>query len=204
MAAGMARLGSLSKHAPGRRITFPSILPLFTPPSQPRLEPVQEGEQLASSRTFKPVRPRRQSTTALSRQAIQTRQSMSRSLDLGRPTEEELKQGQLGMAPELAAWWGEQGAAGAMGGDPLQGWLRREQQARAVYKSFLMGSQSPLDPFEQWALEDKYAKLCNFYVHISMDGFSQGAASDWRHTEGLRGSITCAEELLQDLASQCH
>lgn len=57
MAAGMARLGSLSKHAPGRRITFPSILPLFTPPSQPRLEPVQEGEQLASSRTFKPVRP---------------------------------------------------------------------------------------------------------------------------------------------------
>lgn len=70
--------------------------------------------------------------------------------------------------------------------------------------SFLVGSQSPLDPFEQWALEDKYAKLCNFYVHISMDGFSQGAASEWRHTEGLRGSITCAQELLQDLASQCH
>ena len=40
--------------------------------------------------------------------------------------------------------------------------------------SFLTGSQSPLDPFEQWALEIKYAKLCNFFVHISMDGFTQG------------------------------
>ena len=48
--AGFARVGS-SKHSPGRRITFPSILPLFTPPSQPRpspLEPVKEGEQLSS------------------------------------------------------------------------------------------------------------------------------------------------------------
>ena len=69
--------------------------------------------------------------------------------------------------------------------------------------SFLSASQSPLDPFEQWALEDKYASLCNFVVHISMDGFAQGAASKWRHTEGLRGSITCAEDLLKDLASQC-
>ncbi len=69
--------------------------------------------------------------------------------------------------------------------------------------SFLSASQSPLDPFEQWALEDKYANLCNFVVHISMDGFAQGAASKWRHTEGLRGSITCAEDLLKDLASQC-
>lgn len=68
---------------------------------------------------------------------------MSRSLDLGRPTEEELKQGQLGMAPELAAWWGEQGAAGAMGGDPLQGWLRREQQARAVYKRCAIRASLP-------------------------------------------------------------
>ena len=53
--AGMARVGS-SKHSPGRRITFPSILPLFTPPSQPRsapLEPVKEGEQLST----KPVLP---------------------------------------------------------------------------------------------------------------------------------------------------
>ena len=58
----MARVGS-SKHSPGRRITFPSILPLFTPPSQPRsspLEPVKEGEQLAtksvlpSKRAFTP------------------------------------------------------------------------------------------------------------------------------------------------------
>lgn len=69
--------------------------------------------------------------------------------------------------------------------------------------SFLSAGQFPLDPFEQWALEDKYANLCNFVIHISMDGFSQGAASKWRHTEGLRGSITCAEALLQDLASQC-
>ena len=53
--AGMARVGS-SKHSPGRRITFPSILPLFAPPSQPRsspLEPVKEGEQLST----KPVLP---------------------------------------------------------------------------------------------------------------------------------------------------
>ena len=69
--------------------------------------------------------------------------------------------------------------------------------------SFLCAGQSPLDPFEQWTLEDKYANLCNFVIHISMDGFSQGPASKWRHTEGLRGSITCAEALLQDLASQC-
>ena len=53
--AGMARVGS-SKHSPGRRITFPSILPLFNPPSQPQstpLEPVKEGEQLST----KPVLP---------------------------------------------------------------------------------------------------------------------------------------------------
>jgi len=72
-----------------------------------------------------------------------------------------------------------------------------------VLCSFLSASQSPLDPFEQWALEDKYANLCNFVIHISMDGFSQGEASKWRHNEGLRGSITCAEDLLKDLASQC-
>ena len=59
---------------------------------------------------------------------------MSRSLDLGPSIQEEMKQGHLGMTPELAAWWGEQGAAGVMGDDPLQGWLGREQQARAVYK----------------------------------------------------------------------
>ena len=38
------------------------------------------------------------------------------------------------MDPELATWWGEQGAAGGMGADPLQGWLGREEEARAVYK----------------------------------------------------------------------
>ena len=70
--------------------------------------------------------------------------------------------------------------------------------------SLLQASQSPLDPFEQWALEDKYANLCNFVIHISMDGFAEGKGSDWRHTEGLVGSITCAESLLQDLAAQCN
>lgn len=69
--------------------------------------------------------------------------------------------------------------------------------------SLLYASQSPLDPFEQWALEEKYANLCNFVIHISMDGFAEGPASKWRHTEGLVGSITCAEALLQDLAAQC-
>lgn len=76
----------------------------------------------------------RQSSTALGHPGVQSHQGMSRSLDLERPTEEEVKQGQLGISPELAAWWGDQGAAGGMEGDPLQGWLRREQQARAVYK----------------------------------------------------------------------
>ncbi|DBB09417.1 hypothetical protein WJX82_010315 [Trebouxia sp. C0006] len=201
----MARAGSLSrhtgsKHSPRRRITFPSILPLFSPTSSP-LEPVQEGEQLPS-RPTRPALSRRRSTPALKKQAYQRNHHQSRSLDLV-PGQGEAKQGRLGMSPELAAWWGEQGGAGDMGADPLQGWLGREQQARAVYKSFLSASQSPLDPFEQWALEDKYASLCNFVVHISMDGFAQGAASKWRHTEGLRGSITCAEDLLKDLASQC-
>ena len=69
--------------------------------------------------------------------------------------------------------------------------------------SLLHASQSPLDPFEQWALEEKYANLCNFVIHISMDGFSEGPASKWRQQEGLVGSITCAEALLQDLAAQC-
>ena len=69
--------------------------------------------------------------------------------------------------------------------------------------SLLHASQSPLDPFEQWALEEKYANLCNFVIHISLDGFSEGRASKWRQQEGLVGSITCAEALLQDLAAQC-
>ena len=62
--AGIARVGS-SKHSPSRRITFPSILPLFTPPSQPRpssLEPVKEGEQLYSSRPSKPALPSKRGT----------------------------------------------------------------------------------------------------------------------------------------------
>lgn len=55
--SSMTRAGSLSrhvssKHSPRRRITFPSILPLFSPTSSP-LEPVQEGEQLPS----RPTRP---------------------------------------------------------------------------------------------------------------------------------------------------
>ena len=49
MAGSLGRPGS--KHSPRRRITFPSILPLFSPPAHPRsspLEPVQEGKQLRS------------------------------------------------------------------------------------------------------------------------------------------------------------
>ena len=65
---------------------------------------------------------------------VQRNPSQSRSLDLGPSTVEEVKQGHLGMSSELAAWWGEQGPAGGLGDDPLQGWLGREQQARAVYK----------------------------------------------------------------------
>ena len=76
----------------------------------------------------------RQSTTALDRRVVQRNPSQSRSLDLGSGTTQEVKQGHLGMSSELAAWWGEQGAARVMADDPLQGWLGREQQARAVYK----------------------------------------------------------------------
>lgn len=76
----------------------------------------------------------RQSTTALDRRVVQRNPSQSRSLDLEPSTTEQVKQGHLGMSSELAAWWGDQGAAGGMGDDPLQGWLGREQQARAVYK----------------------------------------------------------------------
>lgn len=76
----------------------------------------------------------RQSTTALDRRAIQRNQNTSRSLDLGPVTEHKVQAGCLGMDPELATWWGEQGAAGGMGADPLQGWLGREEEARAVYK----------------------------------------------------------------------
>ena len=66
---------------------------------------------------------------------MQRNPSQSRSLDLGpAATEEEGKQGHLGMSAELAAGWGVLGAAGGLGEDPLQGWLGREQQARAVYK----------------------------------------------------------------------
>ncbi len=75
----------------------------------------------------------RRSTPALKQQAYQRNHNQSRSLDLV-PGQEEAKQGRLGMSPELAAWWGEQGGAGDMGADPLQGWLGREQQARAIYK----------------------------------------------------------------------
>ncbi len=75
----------------------------------------------------------RRSTPALEKQAYQRNHNQSRSLDLV-PGQEEAKQGRLGMSPELAAWWGEQGGAGDMGADPLQGWLGREQQARAIYK----------------------------------------------------------------------
>ena len=73
------------------------------------------------------------STPALKKQAYQRNPSQSRSLDLV-PGQEEPQQGRLGMSPELAAWWGEQGGAGDMGADPLQGWLGRDQQARAIYK----------------------------------------------------------------------
>ncbi|KAL0020959.1 hypothetical protein WJX79_009568 [Trebouxia sp. C0005] len=159
--SSMARAGSMSRHAgskhsPRRRITFPSILPLFSPTSS-ALEPVREGEQLPS-RPTRPALPRRSSTTALKKQAYQRNPNQSRSLDLV-PGQQEAKQGRLGMSPELAAWWGEQGSAGDMGADPLQGWLGKEQQARATYKSFLSASQSPLDPFEQWALEDKGSRI---------------------------------------------
>ena len=50
---------------------------------------------------------------------------------------EDEAQGRLGMSPELIAWWGKQGDTADMGADPLQGWLGREQQARAVYKRSL-------------------------------------------------------------------
>ena len=80
----------------------------------------------------------RQSTTALDRRIVSRNQSTSRSLDLGPVNEEEAKRGNLGMTAELAAWWGEQGGAGGMEGDPLQGWLGREQQARAVYKRYIV------------------------------------------------------------------
>lgn len=75
----------------------------------------------------------RRSSPAVKKQPFQRNHNQSRSLDLV-PGQEEAKQGRLGMSPELAAWWGEQGGAGDMGADPLQGWLGREQQARAVYK----------------------------------------------------------------------
>lgn len=75
----------------------------------------------------------RRSTTALDKQPFQRNQNMSRSLDLVTGQKEE-GQGRLGMSPELAAWWGDQGGARDMGADPLQGWLGREQQARAIYK----------------------------------------------------------------------
>lgn len=75
----------------------------------------------------------RRSTTALSKQPVRRSQNMSKSLDLV-SGQEAAGQGRLGMSPELAAWWGDQGGAGDMGADPLQGWLGREQHARAVYK----------------------------------------------------------------------
>ena len=57
---------------------------------------------------------------------------------------EDEAQGRLGMSPELAAWWGKQGDTADMGADPLQEWLGREQQARAVYKRSLAPSSSSL------------------------------------------------------------
>ncbi len=75
----------------------------------------------------------RRSSPAVKKQPFQRNHNQSRSLDLV-PGQEEAKQGSLGMSPELAAWWGKQGGAGDMGADPLQGWLGREQQARAIYK----------------------------------------------------------------------
>ena len=38
--------------------------------------------------------------------------------------------GQLGMTPQVAAWWSQSG----LPQDPLQDCLAREQQARAAYK----------------------------------------------------------------------
>lgn len=58
------------------------------------------------------------------------RQGSRNRLPAGLAEQQAGSSGQLGMRPEVAAWWSQSG----LPQDPLQDCLGREQQARAAYR----------------------------------------------------------------------